>query len=93
MSRPDYRNLPAMSSLGYGEMARVAEGSLPIEQAVQAIRKQTRNYAKRQSTFFRHQFPTANRWQAADLASALDAVDWDWEAYSSRISGDAGKAD
>jgi tRNA dimethylallyltransferase len=81
MKRADFRDLPAMSSLGYREMAAVAEGTLSLAQAVEAIRKKTRNYAKRQLTFFRHQFPTAIRWEAPRLVAALGAVDWDWEAF------------
>jgi tRNA dimethylallyltransferase len=96
MTRADFRDLPALSSLGYREMAAVAEGSMSLAQAVAAIRKQTRNYAKRQSTFFRHQFPTAIRWEAPRLIAALDAVDWVWEAFLARWAvgpeGSAGAA-
>jgi tRNA dimethylallyltransferase len=81
MTRPGWRDFPALSSLGYREMAAVAEGVLPLEAALADIRRQTRKYAKRQLTFFRHQFPTAERWETARLTAALDASGWDWERF------------
>lgn len=44
---------PAMRSLGYRELAAVVNGELSIEQAKLEITKQTRQYAKRQMTWFR----------------------------------------
>lgn len=81
MAAPGWRDFPALSSLGYRQMAAVAEGSLTLAAALADIRKQTRNYAKRQTTFFRHQFPSAERWEAARLWAALEAVGWDWERF------------
>lgn len=84
MTLRDWRDLPAMSSLGYREMADVVEGRSGFAEAVQAIRKKTRNYAKRQTTFFRHQFPTARRWDAAALGAALEGSGWNWPAFLAR---------
>ncbi|MDQ3001651.1 MAG: tRNA (adenosine(37)-N6)-dimethylallyltransferase MiaA [Fibrobacterota bacterium] len=81
MEDPAWRTLPAFTSLGYAEMTNVAEGRLTLEAAVAAIRKQTRNYAKRQRTFFRHQLPGVERWEADTLREALERVDWDWTAF------------
>lgn len=39
--------------IGYPEMLDVAEGHLSINEAIAFIKKQTRNYAKRQNTFWR----------------------------------------
>ncbi len=44
---------PAMRSLGYRELAAVVMGELSLEEAVPEITKQTRQYAKRQMTWFR----------------------------------------
>lgn len=84
MADPGWRDLPAMSSLGYREMAEVVEGRKSPAQAVEAIRKKTRNYAKRQTTFFRHQFPGARRWEAGRLRAALEEAGWDWTAFARR---------
>lgn len=86
-ARPDWRDLPAMSSLGYREMAEVAEGRLGLPEALALIKKKTRNYAKRQRTFFRHQFPGARRFVLADLKGGLEAVGWDWEVFRARHLG------
>lgn len=78
---PAWRNQPAFTSLGYAEMTEVAEGRMTLESAIEAIRKKTRNYAKRQRTFFRAQLPGVERWEAADLLAALESADWNWEAF------------
>ena len=43
----------ALSSIGVRELAEVAAGTLKLEVAREAIAKRTRNYAKRQLTWFR----------------------------------------
>jgi tRNA dimethylallyltransferase len=83
-ARPGWGDLPGATSLGYREMAAVGEGSVPLEKALAEIRKRTRNYAKRQITFFRRQLPAAERWEEADLVKALEACAWDWEAFRRR---------
>jgi tRNA dimethylallyltransferase len=42
-------------ALGFGELARHLEGELSLEAAVAAAQQATRNYAKRQGTWFRRQ--------------------------------------
>ena len=84
MGRPDYTGLPAFTSLGYREMALVAKGALNPKDALEAIGKKTRNYAKRQATFFRHQFPLARRWDTERLETGLEASGWDWRAFRER---------
>jgi tRNA dimethylallyltransferase len=80
-AQPDWASLPAASSLGYREMAEVAAGTKSLETAVAEIKKRTRNYAKRQRTFFRHQFPGASHWDAEALTQALEARAWDWDRF------------
>ncbi len=48
-------NLPAMKALGVRELAALLDGTLSREEAVARFQKATRNYAKRQVTWFRHQ--------------------------------------
>lgn len=46
----------AMRSLGYRELLEHVEGRSSLDQARIAIRRATREYARRQRTYFRHQF-------------------------------------
>ena len=46
----------AMRSLGYRELLDHLAGRTTLEQASEAIKSATRKYARRQRTFFRHQF-------------------------------------
>lgn len=46
-------SLPSMSSLGYPEMISYIKGERTLEEALSWLQKNTRNYAKRQITWFR----------------------------------------
>ncbi len=46
-------NLPAMSGIGYKEIGMYLQGKLSLQDAVAHIRRNTRNYAKRQMTWFK----------------------------------------
>ncbi len=45
--------LPAMSALGYREMAQVALGRMRIDDAIEAIKRETRRFIRMQDTWFR----------------------------------------
>jgi tRNA dimethylallyltransferase len=71
-------SLPAMRAIGVREIAAYLAGETTREQAIAAGQQATRNYAKRQYTWFAHQPPS--EWprfsqpvesQALDLARAL----------------------
>ena len=47
----------AMQAIGYKEIVPYLDGEITLDEAVENIKKHTRNYAKRQMTFIRHQFP------------------------------------
>lgn len=49
--------LPAMKAVGLRELAAHLSGALSLPEAVDAARQATRNYAKRQLTWFRNQTP------------------------------------
>ena len=49
--------LPAMKAVGVREFAAHLAGEMPIDAAMEAVRQATRNYAKRQLTWFRNQTP------------------------------------
>lgn len=46
-------HLPAMRSLGYGELIQVIQGRLELSEAIALIQRETRRFAKRQLTWFR----------------------------------------
>jgi tRNA dimethylallyltransferase len=48
-------DLPVMRAIGVAELSRYINGLGDLEQAVAAIKQATRNYAKRQGTWLRHQ--------------------------------------
>lgn len=50
-------SLPAMKAVGVRELADYLTGALTREDAVAALKQATRNYAKRQLTWFRQQTP------------------------------------
>lgn len=52
-------DLPIMRSHGVPELIAYLEGRMPLEAAIAKGQQNTRNYAKRQMTWLRHQFPQA----------------------------------
>jgi tRNA dimethylallyltransferase len=59
----------ALQSLGYKEIGSYIAGEVSLEEAVELIKKRTRNYAKRQMTWFRRE-PDVN-W--VDVTGIMDA--------------------
>ncbi len=57
-------DLPAMKAVGVRELMRCLAGELSRAAALQRFQQTTRNYAKRQLTWFRHQMPDAQTWDA-----------------------------
>lgn len=54
------------TGIGYKELYDYFDGSCSREEAVDKIKQNSRHYAKRQYTFFRHQFPNI-KWLEVDL--------------------------
>lgn len=50
-------SLTARAAIGYKEVIDFLDGNCNYEQCVELIKRRTRNYAKRQVTFFKHQLP------------------------------------
>jgi tRNA A37 N6-isopentenylltransferase MiaA len=50
---------PGFTALGYSLLGEAVAGQISWEFAEQKIRSRTREYAKKQITFFRHQFSSA----------------------------------
>lgn len=57
MARDLSPDLPAMKAVGVREFAAHLTGETTLDEAVDATRQSTRNYAKRQLTWFRNQTP------------------------------------
>lgn len=47
------RELPALTSLGYQEIGDYLQGKISLQKAIEEFKKNTRNFAKRQLTWFR----------------------------------------
>lgn len=63
-----YKDLPAMKTVGYQEIFDHLDGRLTLDQAIERIKINTRQYAKRQMTWFRKQQFT---WIAPGDASTI----------------------
>ena len=50
-------SLTAKAAIGYKEVIEYLNGKYSLEECKELIKKRTRNYAKRQVTFFKHQLP------------------------------------
>ena len=50
-------SLTAKAGIGYKEVISFLNDEISLNECVELIKKRTRNYAKRQVTFFKHQFP------------------------------------
>ena len=51
-----YRDTQAMRAIGYKEMIPFIDGKMSKEKAIDLLKQHTRQFAKRQLTWFRHQF-------------------------------------
>lgn len=63
--------LPAMKAIGVPEMMAAARGEIAVDEAVEAAITATRQYAKRQETWFRNQMPD---WPRLDPAASRHFV-------------------
>jgi tRNA dimethylallyltransferase len=58
-----HQSLKSLQTVGYSELFRHFAGEVGKTEAIDSIKQHTRNYAKRQITYFTNRFPT--RWVAA----------------------------
>ena len=64
-------SLTAYQAIGYKEVIDYLHGETTLEECKELIKKRTRNYAKRQVTFFKHQFETIEFNNKNDLLEYL----------------------
>ena len=85
---------PGLGCLGYSEVVQMVTAGLPRWQALEAIRRRTRQYAKRQTTWLRRD--RRFRWLDLDrlgTAAARDRILCHWEARGGIIGRTRGGAD
>ncbi len=72
-------SVPCLRALGYKFLQGFLSGSLSLEQAIECIKQKTRNYAKRQITYFKTQLPNAKTIQYEDFLTELGDLQWSWD--------------
>ena len=65
-------NLKALQAIGYKELIPVIKGQYSVEEGLELVKKNSRNYAKRQFTFIKHQFPVVFYENTEDLLGILE---------------------
>ena len=65
-------NLKAFQAIGYKELIPVIKGQYSLEEGLELVKKNSRNYAKRQVTFIKHQFPVVFYENTEDLLGILE---------------------
>jgi tRNA dimethylallyltransferase len=73
-----YQHLPALQTVGYSELWSHLHGQTTLEEAVALIKRNTRRYAKRQLTWFRHQLPQTHWLPHDNTASFIDLIKRTW---------------
>ena len=68
------RDLPAMKAIGVRQFLDHDAGKLTLAEALAAVKTETRRYAKRQVTWFRHQMADWPRVDAVELLKGLDRL-------------------
>jgi tRNA dimethylallyltransferase len=85
-TRFDPMRTPAFNAIGYREIADALAQGKDAVATLQTVVARTRQYAKKQVTFFRHQFPQAVAWEPEALARALEAAHWDAKSLPEPVS-------
>ena len=64
-------SITAKAAIGYKEVIGFLAGSYSLEECKELVKKRSRNYAKRQVTFFKHQLPCKEYVSKEDLLKEL----------------------
>jgi tRNA dimethylallyltransferase len=67
--------VPAMSGLGYAQLGAYLRGEMTLEEAVAAIRRETRRFVRQQANWFRRDDPAIRWFDAAELAHAAARIE------------------
>jgi len=71
------RSKAIMTGIGYKELYSYFDGDISLEEAISKIKQNSRRYAKRQYTFFKHQFNVD--WYSTNYENFLDTIEKVWE--------------
>lgn len=66
-------SITASQAIGYKEIIQYLNGDITLESAIELIKKRTRNYVKRQITFFKHQLNCINVSDFTDILKEINA--------------------
>ncbi|MBX6320405.1 MAG: tRNA (adenosine(37)-N6)-dimethylallyltransferase MiaA, partial [Rhodospirillaceae bacterium] len=66
--------MPAMKALGLRPLLRHLAGAIDLAEADRLARQETRRYAKRQTTWLRHQLPQAERLAPSGTGAACEML-------------------
>ena len=61
----------ALQAIGYKELIPVIKGEYNLDRGIELVKKNSRNYAKRQVTYIKHQFPVVFYENTGDLLGIL----------------------
>ena len=61
----------ALQAIGYKELIPVIKGECSLDRGIELVKKNSRNYAKRQVTYIKHQFPVVFYENTEDLLGIL----------------------
>lgn len=64
-------SITAKQGIGYKEIISYLDNECTLDEAIELIKKRTRNYAKRQVTFFKHQFENIESYSSVEEAEKL----------------------
>ena len=64
-------NCKSLQAIGYKELIPVLHGEYSLEEGIELVKKNSRNYAKRQVTYIKHQFPVVFYENTEDLLEIL----------------------
>jgi len=76
-----FHSLKSLNTVGYKELFEVLDGKMTVADAIPKIQQSTRNYAKRQLTWWRHQ----GHWQSfspLNINAIIDAISKEHGAWS-----------
>ncbi len=62
----------ALQAIGYKELIPVLNGEYSLDRGIELVKKNSRNYAKRQVTYIKHQFPVVFYENTEDLLGILN---------------------
>ena len=85
---------PGFKTHGYMELIPALRGEIPLEEGIEAVKRDTRAYARRQMTWYRHQLPRdALFLDAAEPPDRLaDAITRAWHARANGRHGERARS-